>query len=83
MVQATILFEGMIKTEYLKNGWWYWSSLTAAVKMPTISSLALRLFTLDDSIIYVKPSLPVVDLVPTESVKPATKIGKKRKEMEV
>lgn len=83
MVQATILFEGMIKTENLKNGWWYWSSLTAAAKMPTISSLALRLFTLDDSIIYVKPSLPVVDPAPTESVKPSTKIGKKRKEMEV
>ncbi|KAJ0960411.1 hypothetical protein J5N97_001773 [Dioscorea zingiberensis] len=83
VAQATILFEGMIKTEYLKNGWWYWSSLTAAARMPTISSLALRLFTLDDSIIYVKPSLPMVDPGPTESVKPANKTGRKRKEMEV
>ncbi|KAJ0960468.1 hypothetical protein J5N97_001674 [Dioscorea zingiberensis] len=83
VAQATILFEGMIKTEYLKNGWWYWSSLTAAARMPTISSLALRLFTLDDSMIYVKPSLPMVDPGPTESVKPANKTGRKRKEMEV
>ncbi|KAH0969361.1 hypothetical protein GBA52_028816 [Prunus armeniaca] len=26
MVQATIVLEDMIKTEYLRNEWWYWSS---------------------------------------------------------
>lgn len=80
MVQATILFEGMIKTEYLKNGWWYWSSLSAAAKTPTISSLALRIYTLDDCIIYIKDPLPASDT--TECLKRTNKIGKKRKDME-
>ncbi|KAJ6793176.1 methyl-CpG-binding domain-containing protein 9-like [Iris pallida] len=60
MVQATILLEHMIKSEYLKNGWWYWSSLTAAAKTPTVSSLALRIYSLDDSIIYLKDKDPRV-----------------------
>ncbi|KAG1364347.1 putative Methyl-CpG-binding domain-containing protein 9 [Cocos nucifera] len=80
MIQATILFEGMIKTEYLKNSWWFWSSLTAAAKTPTVSSLALRIYTLDDSIIYVKDVLPNSDT--TESFRLTNKIGKKRKEVE-
>lgn len=56
MVQATIVFEDMIKTDYLRNGWWYWSSLSTAAKMATISSLALCMYTLDAAIIYEKPS---------------------------
>ncbi|KAF8407933.1 hypothetical protein HHK36_007073 [Tetracentron sinense] len=54
VVQATIIFEDMIKTEYLRNGWWYWSSLSAAAKSSTISSLALRIYALDAAIIYQK-----------------------------
>ncbi|XP_038982660.1 methyl-CpG-binding domain-containing protein 9-like isoform X2 [Phoenix dactylifera] len=79
--EATILFEGMIKTEYLKNSWWFWSSLTAAAKTPTISSLALRIYTLDDSVIYTKELLPSPD--PTDSLKMTSKLGKKRKDVEV
>lgn len=52
MVQATIIFEDMIKTKYLKNEWWYWSSLTAAVRTSTLSSLALRIYALDSAILY-------------------------------
>lgn len=81
MVQATTLFEGMIKTEYLKNGWWYWSSQTAAAKTSTVASLALRIYTLDDSIIYVKDQVPGSD--PTENLKQTTKTGKKRKDIEL
>lgn len=55
MVQATIVFENMIKTEYLRNEWWYWSSLSAAAKIATVSSLALRIYTLDAAIVYEKP----------------------------
>ncbi|KAJ7970868.1 Methyl-CpG-binding domain-containing protein 9 [Quillaja saponaria] len=54
MVQATIVLEDMIKTVYLKNDWWYWSSLSAAVKTSTLSSLALCIYTLDAAIIYEK-----------------------------
>ncbi|KAJ4830037.1 hypothetical protein Tsubulata_027695 [Turnera subulata] len=54
MVQATVVFESMIKTEYLKNEWWYWSPLSAAVKISTVSSLALRIYSLDAAIIYDK-----------------------------
>ncbi|KAL4639126.1 hypothetical protein ACB092_03G195200 [Castanea dentata] len=55
MVQATIVFEEMIKTEYLRNGWQYWSSLSAAARIATISSLALHICTLDAALVYEKP----------------------------
>ncbi|GAV78749.1 Bromodomain domain-containing protein/PHD domain-containing protein/MBD domain-containing protein/FYRC domain-containing protein [Cephalotus follicularis] len=58
MVQAVIVFENMIKTVSLRNGWWYWSSLSAAAKIATTSSLALRIYTLDAAIIYEKPFPP-------------------------
>ncbi|ONK78997.1 uncharacterized protein A4U43_C01F1810 [Asparagus officinalis] len=84
MIQATILLEGMIKAEYLKNRWWYWSSLTAAAKTSTISSLALRIYSLDDSIIYTREKDPQpCPLDPSaESLSSSNKmVGKKRKDM--
>ncbi|XP_065874232.1 methyl-CpG-binding domain-containing protein 9-like isoform X2 [Euphorbia lathyris] len=57
MVQATIVFENMIKTDFLRKEWWYWSSISAAAKIATISSLALRIYTLDAAIIYETPLL--------------------------
>ncbi|KAL6960620.1 hypothetical protein U1Q18_038384 [Sarracenia purpurea var. burkii] len=56
MVQAVITLEDTIKTEYLRNMWWYWSSLSAAAKISTLSSLALRIYSLDASIDYEKKS---------------------------
>ncbi|RID81356.1 hypothetical protein BRARA_A03940 [Brassica rapa] len=44
----------MIKTEYLKNEWWYWSSLSAAAKISTLSALSLHIFSLDAAIMYDK-----------------------------
>ncbi|KAE8023446.1 hypothetical protein FH972_009137 [Carpinus fangiana] len=55
MVQATIVLEDMIKTEYLRNGWQYWSPPCAAARIATISSLALRICTLDAALFYEKP----------------------------
>ncbi|KAE9449142.1 hypothetical protein C3L33_18950, partial [Rhododendron williamsianum] len=57
MVQAVVAFEDMIKTAYLKKTWWYWSSLSAAAKISTLSSLSLRIYSLDVSINYEKGSL--------------------------
>ncbi|ERN05905.1 methyl-CpG-binding domain-containing protein 9 isoform X1 [Amborella trichopoda] len=74
MIQATIILEDMIKTEHLRSGWWYWSSLSAAAKTSTISSLALRIYSLDASIIYQR--LPPD---PSENPKPC-KSSKKRKD---
>ncbi|KAK7271687.1 hypothetical protein RJT34_27787 [Clitoria ternatea] len=54
MVQASITLEDMIKTEYLRNDWWYWSSFSAAAKSSTLPSLALRIYTLDLAILYEK-----------------------------
>ncbi|KAJ0113113.1 hypothetical protein Patl1_02720 [Pistacia atlantica] len=54
MVQATIILEDMIKSEYLRNEWWYWSSFSAAAKTSTMSSLALRIYSLDAAIVYEK-----------------------------
>ncbi|KAF5746863.1 Methyl-CpG-binding domain-containing protein 9 putative isoform 1 [Tripterygium wilfordii] len=56
IVQASVVLEDMIKTDYLRNDWWYWSSLSAAVKTSTISSLALRIYSLDAAIVYDKAS---------------------------
>lgn len=55
MVQATIVLENMIKTEFLKNERGYWSSLSAAAKTPTLSALALHIYGLDAAIVYEKP----------------------------
>ncbi|CAH8340511.1 unnamed protein product [Eruca vesicaria subsp. sativa] len=54
LVQAAIVVEDMIKTEYLKNEWWYWSSLSAAAKISTLSALSLHIFSLDAAIMYDK-----------------------------
>ncbi|KAF7819608.1 methyl-CpG-binding domain-containing protein 9 [Senna tora] len=54
MFQATISFEDMVKSEHLSNDWWYWSSLSAAFKSSTLSSLALRIYSLDSAILYEK-----------------------------
>ncbi|XP_049360081.1 methyl-CpG-binding domain-containing protein 9 [Solanum verrucosum] len=56
MVQATIILEDAIKTEYLKNDWWYWSSPSAAARISTLSALALRVYALDSAILYDKLS---------------------------
>ncbi|XVF16441.1 hypothetical protein REPUB_Repub10bG0031000 [Reevesia pubescens] len=98
MVQATIVLEDMIKTEYLRNEWWYWSSLSAAAKLSTLSSLALRIYSLDAAIVYeksfefnsidsLKPSsIPDSKLLPNldlpEKCKVSRKTSKKRKEPE-
>ncbi|PQP92378.1 methyl-CpG-binding domain-containing protein 9 [Prunus yedoensis var. nudiflora] len=70
MVQATIVLEDMIKTEYLRNEWWYWSSFSAAAKISTMSSLALRIYSLDAAIMYEKmfPSSDPVDKLEPSSV---------------
>lgn len=54
MIQAIITLEDMIKTEFLKNDWWYWSSFSAAAKSSTLPSLALRIYSLDSAIMYEK-----------------------------
>lgn len=54
MIQATIILEDTMKTEYLRNDWWYWSSPSAAAKISTLSALALRLYALDSAILYEK-----------------------------
>ncbi|KAJ9562560.1 hypothetical protein OSB04_007720 [Centaurea solstitialis] len=58
MVQAMMVFETMIKTEYINNTWWWhWSSASIAAKTSTISALALRIYTLDAAIDYQKTSI--------------------------
>ncbi|XP_047322173.1 methyl-CpG-binding domain-containing protein 9-like [Impatiens glandulifera] len=55
MVKATILLENMIGADYLNNNWWHWSSLSAAANTCTVSSLSLRICTLDAAIMYETP----------------------------
>ncbi|KAJ3679082.1 hypothetical protein LUZ60_017093 [Juncus effusus] len=87
MVQAIILLESMIKTEFIKNKWFHWSSLSAAAKTPSLASLALRIYTLDDCIIYIKDSANNASINSellsdvSASGKSSSK-GKKRKELD-
>lgn len=57
-IQAMISLEEMIKIQYLKNWWWYWSSLSTAVKTPSVSALAMRIYALDSAIEYEKKPEP-------------------------
>lgn len=41
-----------MKAECLKPYWGFWSSLSAAARSSSVSSLALRLFALDGAITY-------------------------------
>ncbi|KAJ0862899.1 putative histone acetyltransferase chromatin regulator PHD family [Helianthus annuus] len=68
MVQATIIFEEMIKTEYFRKEWWYWSSPATAAKISNISALALRIYALDAAIYYEMPATSNLD--PTDPVTP-------------
>ncbi|PIA62058.1 hypothetical protein AQUCO_00200203v1 [Aquilegia coerulea] len=79
MVKASIVFGDMIKTEYLRNGWWYWSSLSAAARTSTMSSLALRIYALDASIIYEKTAPASDGGHPADN----SKSGKKRKSNDI
>lgn len=86
MVQSTIILEDMIKTEYLRNEWWYWSSLSAAAKTSTMSSLALRIYSLDAAIIYEKSlsnldpvDNPKLDSVPEHKPLPSAELAEKFK----
>uniref|UniRef100_A0A8R7UAC7 Methyl-CpG-binding domain-containing protein 9 n=1 Tax=Triticum urartu TaxID=4572 RepID=A0A8R7UAC7_TRIUA len=78
MVLATSMLERVIKSEFLKNDWWYWSSFTVAMNTSTVSSLALRIYTLDNCIMYTKQTNTVP---PADSTKVVNK-GRKGKEPE-
>ncbi|XP_010551894.1 PREDICTED: methyl-CpG-binding domain-containing protein 9 [Tarenaya hassleriana] len=69
LVQATIVLEDMIRTEYLRNEWWYWSSLSAAAKTSTLSALSLRIYALDAAILYDKTTS---ESNPNEETKPTS-----------
>ncbi|XP_076918352.1 methyl-CpG-binding domain-containing protein 9-like [Bidens hawaiensis] len=76
MVQATIIFEDMIKTEYFRKEWWFWTSPATAAKISNISALALRIYALDAAIYYEKP--PTLTLDPIEPVTPKTSKSEKK-----
>ena len=58
VTKAVILLELMVKAECLKPYWGFWSSLSAAARSSSLSSLALRLFALDSSITYERVKAP-------------------------
>lgn len=71
MVQALIVFEEMLKSDYLSNAWGYWSSISGAAKICTISSLALRIYSLDAAIKYEE------EVAAIEKTKVGRKVSKK------
>ncbi|AQK60163.1 PHD-finger family protein isoform 2 [Zea mays] len=79
VVLAINFLQSMIKAEFLKKDWWYWSSFTAAIKTTTVSSLALRIYTLDDCIMYTKDPAP--NLQPADNARSGNK-GKRKKDID-
>nr|GMC62104.1 methyl-CpG-binding domain-containing protein 9 [Ipomoea batatas] len=71
MVQALIVFEEMLKSDYLSNTWGYWSSISGAAKICTLSSLALRIYSLDAAIKYEE------EVAAIEKTKVGRKVSKK------
>ncbi|OEL31191.1 Methyl-CpG-binding domain-containing protein 9 [Dichanthelium oligosanthes] len=76
VVLATNFLQSMIKAEFLKKDWWYWSSFTAAIKTTTVSALALRIYTLDDCIMYTKDPAPNPE--PADNARSGNKGKRKR-----
>ncbi|KAG0606831.1 hypothetical protein M758_9G171400 [Ceratodon purpureus] len=58
VTKAIILLELMVKADCLKPYWGFWSSLSAAARSSSLSSLALRLFALDSAITYERVKAP-------------------------
>ncbi|CAL9073805.1 unnamed protein product [Musa textilis] len=81
MVQATTMFVSMIKTEYLEMGGGTGTFHIAATKTSAVSSLALCIYTLDDSIIYKNGQVPDSD--PIENLKLTIKQTQRRISSEV
>lgn len=75
MIQAAFVFEDMIRPDHLRTEWWYWSSFSAAAKTSTLSSLALRIYSLDTAIVYEKG--PSTEALETSRV---GKSGKRKRE---
>jgi hypothetical protein len=76
VVLATNFLQSMIKAEFLKKDWWYWSSFTAAIKTTTVTALALRIYTLDDCIMYTKDPAPNPE--PADNARSGNKGKRKR-----
>lgn len=55
MVEATLVLEDAINSNFLSSSWWYWSSASTAAKISTLSALSLRIYALDSAISYEKP----------------------------
>lgn len=55
MVLALVILEDAIRTDHLRNDWWYWSSPSSAANICTLSGLAFRIYALDSAIFYEKP----------------------------
>lgn len=78
MTKAVIILEQMVRAECLKKTWCHWSSLSAAARSITLSSLALKVFALDAAVTYRK------EKVDGEEPQPSTvKKGKKVTHVEV
>ncbi|XP_073390005.1 methyl-CpG-binding domain-containing protein 9 isoform X3 [Physcomitrium patens] len=74
MTKSVILLEQMVRADCLKRTWCYWSSLSAAARSATLSTLALRIFAFDSAIMYKKEELIADDTLRSSTVKKSKKI---------
>lgn len=78
MTKAVIILEQMVRADCLKRTWCHWSSLSSAARSATLSTLALRVFSLDSAITYKKDKV-----IPEEILRPSTVKKSQKKKIQV
>lgn len=69
MTKAVIILEQMVRADCLKRTWCHWSSLSSAARSATLSTLALRIFSLDAAITYKKDRVITEEILRPSTVK--------------
>jgi len=77
MTKAVIILEQMVRADCLKRTWCHWSSLSSAARSVTLSTLALRIFSLDDAITYKKDKLITEEILRPSTLKKSHQQKKK------
>lgn len=67
----------MVRADCLKRTWCHWSSLSSAARSATLSTVAFRIFCLDDAITYKKDKLIIEEVLRPSTLKKSQQQKKK------
>lgn len=83
MTKAVIILEQMVRADCLKRTWCYWSCLSLAARSATLSTLALRIFSLDDAITYKKDKVITEEVLRPSTLRKSQQQQKKKVQVPV